>query len=51
VLVLTLPPLKMLYLLQQKIPDLSDPTQLVPDSVKELDLDMESLPQVDKKLF
>jgi hypothetical protein len=41
----------MLFLLQQKILDLPDPTQLVPDSVKELDLDMESLPQVDKKLF
>ena len=51
VLALTLPPLKMLFLLQQKIPDLPDPIELVPNLEEELDLDMESLPQVDKKML
>ena len=51
VLAVTLPPLKMLFLLQKKIPDLPDPTQLVPEKVKELDLDRVTLPQVDKKLL
>jgi hypothetical protein len=41
----------MIFLLQQKIPKLPDQTLPVPDLEEVEGLNMERLPQVDKKLF
>ena len=46
-----LPPLKMMILLKQKIPDFEVRPVPVPEKVEVGDLDMELPLQVDKKLF